>query len=101
MLLTGLLATGLMAGAAWAIFQQIPERGFTWKEGKEIYGKVCGSCHDRTLGPVIRGRGLDPLYIRIIVRNGLLAMPAFRPSEFNEASLEKVARYVSKSSAGP
>lgn len=95
-----LSAVGFMASIASAAPQKTPELGFEWKDGAEVYGKVCGLCHETKVGPALRGRGLDPLYIKIFVRNGLRAMPAFRSSEIDDESLEKVAEYVSKTAAG-
>ena len=64
-ILASLLAVGVVAGAAWAAPQQAPEQGFAWKDGAEVYKKVCALCHDTTVGPVILGRGHDPTYIQL------------------------------------
>ena len=92
-------AVGVAAGIAWAAPQQAPEQGFTWKDGAEVYTKVCALCHDTKVGPVLRGRDLDPTYIQLIVRHGNRAMPAFRASEIDDQSLEKLAEYISKTAA--
>jgi 4-cresol dehydrogenase (hydroxylating) cytochrome subunit len=68
---------------------------FRWKDGPEVYAKVCSYCHDQQIGPVIRGRSLPPAYISAVVRNGNRAMPAFRGSEIDDESLKKVAEYIS------
>jgi mono/diheme cytochrome c family protein len=73
--------------------------GFAWKDGAEVYTKICALCHETAVGPVLRGRGLDPLYISLIVRHGSRAMPAFRAAEIDDQSLEKLAEYVSKTGA--
>lgn len=78
---------------AWAAPQDVP---FVWKDGAEVYAKVCGYCHDAQVGPQIRGRSLPAAYIRTIVRNGNRAMPAFRSSEIDDESLAKLAEYISK-----
>jgi mono/diheme cytochrome c family protein len=98
-ILTGLVAIGIVFSVAWAKPQELQESGFAWKDGSEVYTKVCALCHDTKVGPVLLGRGIDPLYIKIIVRNGLRAMPAFRSSEIDDESLEKLAEYVSKTAA--
>lgn len=64
-----------------------------WKTGQEVYEKVCGYCHERGLGPVIKGRGAPPEY-RLIVRSGRRAMPAFRSSEINDQALAQLMDYV-------
>jgi mono/diheme cytochrome c family protein len=94
--LTALVVVGLPAAAASAAPQQPAEQGFAWKDGAEVYTKVCALCHDTNVGPVLRGRDLDPLYIKLMVRNGSRAMPAFRASEIDDQLLEKLAEYVSK-----
>ncbi len=89
---------GMTTGIAWA-GQDDAAPHFAWKDGAEIYAKVCALCHEATIGPILRGRDLDPLYIRLMVRNGSRAMPAFRASEIDDQSLEKLAEYVSKAPA--
>jgi mono/diheme cytochrome c family protein len=95
-LLAVAVTVGLVANNAWAESQDGSGAAFTWKDGTEVYAKVCGHCHETKVGPVIRGRDLPAAYIRSIVRNGLRAMPSFRSSEIDDASLEKVAEYISK-----
>ena len=72
-----------------------PGATFLWKDGPEVYAKVCSYCHDKQIGPVIRGRSLPSEYISAVVRNGNRAMPAFRASEIDDESLKKVAEYIS------
>ena len=97
-ILASLLAVGVVAGSAWSAPQQA-EQGFAWKDGAEVYKKVCALCHDTGVAPVVLGRGHDPLSIQLIVRNGSRAMPAFRASEIDDHSLEQLAEYVSKTAA--
>lgn len=70
-----------------------------WQDGQEVYGKVCGYCHEHGVGPVIRGRQLQPDYVRSVVRHGNRAMPAFRESEIDNAMLVQVADLVARSTA--
>ena len=98
-ILMALVVVGALAGAVWAAPQQPVEQGFAWKDGAEVYTKVCALCHESNTGPAVRGRGLDPMYIRLIVRNGYRAMPAFRASEIDDEVLEKLAEYISKTAA--
>ena len=95
-ILAAVAAVGVVISLAWAESPQAPERGFVWKDGAEVYAKLCSFCHETKIGPAIRGRGLDPLYIGFTVRHGNRAMPAFRQSEIDDESLQKVAEYVSK-----
>jgi mono/diheme cytochrome c family protein len=72
-----------------------PSEAFVWKDGREVYAKVCAYCHEQGVGPVIRGRALPPVYVRTIVRNGNRAMPSFRAAEIDDETLEKLAEYIS------
>lgn len=98
MLWIGLLITA-GAGQGWANTQAVAEKGRTWQNGAEVYEKVCALCHEAKVGPPLRGRSLAPIYIQIVVRNGLRAMPAFRISEIDDETLEKVAEFLSKPKA--
>jgi len=97
--LATVVAVVICAGMAWAAHQQAPERGYGWKDGADVYTKICAYCHEEHVGPALLGRDLDPLYIHLIVRNGDRAMPAFRASEIDDESLEKLAQYISTSVA--
>ncbi|MGH8762893.1 MAG: c-type cytochrome [Nitrosospira sp.] len=91
------IAAGMMANSVLAAPSEATESpGFVWKDGAEIYAKVCGYCHESNVGPVIRGRDLPPAYIHSVVRNGNRAMPSFRSSEIDDESLAKLAEYISK-----
>jgi len=95
-LVSGLIVMASHTVAMGADQKEVPQAGFAWKDGAEVYTKVCVLCHDTKVGPVLRGRDLDPLYIKLMVRNGSRAMPAFRASEIDDQLLEKLAEYVSK-----
>ncbi len=73
----------------------------TPRSAEKVYASTCGYCHGRNVGPVILGRGLPVPAIEAMVRNGLNAMPAFRPSEISDAELAAVAAWVSNSPANP
>ena len=98
-LVSGLIVMASLMGVAGASQNDVPRPGFTWKDGAEVYTKICALCHETAVGPALRGRGLDPLYISMIVRNGSRAMPAFRAAEIDDQSLEKLAEYVSTSAS--
>lgn len=68
----------------------------TWKDGKQVYDKICGYCHETggDIGPVLSGRNLAPAYITAIVRNGFLAMPAFPASFIDDKALQQVGEYI-------
>ncbi|MER2510875.1 MAG: cytochrome c [Nitrosomonas ureae] len=101
--LFGFLFTVIFAaGNAWSAQDEINNSGFTWKDGAEIYAKVCAYCHEAQVGhevqvgPQIRHRKLPVTYIRTVVRNGNRAMPPFRSSEIDDESLEKLADFISQ-----
>ncbi|WP_025916723.1 cytochrome c [Herminiimonas sp. CN] len=65
-----------------------------WLSGQEAYSKVCSYCHDRGIGPVIKGLNKSPDLVRLVVRAGNRAMPAFRQGEIDDATLTKIAEYI-------
>lgn len=65
-----------------------------WQDGKEVYEKTCAYCHEKGIGPKIKGQGWPPAYIINTVRSGRSAMPAFRRTEIDDAALAKVAEYI-------
>lgn len=88
------LVTALPSGAAPAH----PTRSKAgWKSPEEAWEKTCARCHITGVGPELRGRALPPEYINAVVRNGMRAMPAFPHSMLDDATLNGVARIVSKS----
>lgn len=68
-----------------------------WRGSTEAWEKVCARCHLSGVGPELRGRQLPPDYIKQVVRHGFLAMPAFPHGAIDDATLDGVALYVSKS----
>ncbi|NMF88259.1 c-type cytochrome [Aromatoleum petrolei] len=70
-----------------------------WRDGGEVYDKVCRYCHEANVGPVLKGRALPEEYVRRVVRMGNRAMPAFRPTEIDDATLADVARRINGSEA--
>ncbi len=95
--LIGALAIGLVASAAtgdaWA------QAAGQWRDAQHVYSKICANCHEIGVGPVIKGRNLDPDYYQSVVRHGMRAMPAFRPTDVDDAMLRQVAEMLSKSPA--
>ncbi len=85
--------------SAWSAQDEKSSPGFAWKDGAEIYAKICAYCHEAHVGPQIRNRDLPAAYIRAVVRNGNRAMPAFRPSEIDDESLVKLADFISNKDA--
>ena len=97
------LGAGLMltAGAVVAQSQSGPQSPTVEGQGKRYFEKVCAKCHEVGIGPVLTGRGLDPLFYTTIVRHGNRAMPAFRMTDIDDATLQDLGIYLSKSPAKP
>lgn len=93
---SGFLFTAMLMNSAWSAQEEKPGTGFAWKDGAEIYAKICAYCHEANVGPQIRNRDLPAVYVRAIVRNGSRAMPAFRSSEIDDESLAKLADFISQ-----
>jgi mono/diheme cytochrome c family protein len=86
----------LVAGAASSAAAQSDG---TWNSGEQVYEKACGHCHEIGVGPVLKGRELPPETFTTIARQGLVRMPAFRPSEIDDQALTAVAQYLSTAPA--
>ncbi|MCP5397158.1 MAG: cytochrome c [Sphingomonadaceae bacterium] len=68
---------------------------------EKIYAKVCGYCHGKDIGPIIRGRALDTELVKYMVRHGKGGMPAFKPTEISPEELDNLAIWISESEADP
>lgn len=65
-----------------------------WQSGQEAYEKVCGYCHDKGIGPLIKGQNKPGDMVRVLVRTGSGAMPPFRRSEIDDETLAKLIVYI-------
>lgn len=65
-------------------------------EAPKAYMDRCYFCHEFKVGPMLRGRGLHPDYIKHVLRNGSRAMPAFRQSEVDDQALAQLTTFLSK-----
>lgn len=94
--LAALLA--LLAGhAPGALAQSAPQIN----KGQQFYQKVCAKCHETGIGPVITGRGLPEETYVYIARHGQNAMPAFRMTDIDDATLQELAKYLSATKPKP
>lgn len=64
--------------------------------GQRFFEKTCAKCHTADIGPELRGRQLPPEYFVAIARNGLNAMPAFRITDIDDATLLEVGKYLAQ-----
>jgi len=57
------------------------------RSGEQVFADTCAFCHGHfiapglSVGPELRGRNLPAALTKTFVRNGVGAMPAFRPTE--------------------
>jgi len=92
-ILAAVVASLALFGPAIAFAQAAGQ----WKDGVQIYERVCSYCHESPVAPQILGRNIPELYVMNVVRGGLRAMPAFRPTDFSEAELAALARFIHES----
>lgn len=64
---------------------------------EKIYDNVCGYCHGKNVGPIILGRKLPAESVKLFVRTGFGAMPAFKPTEITDEELDALAQWISAS----
>lgn len=78
-------------------------------EGQRLFGRKCAFCHvGKTTGAMMLGRrlgkdhadltrrtDLQADYVKAVVRNGLMNMPAFSRVELTDAELNQVAGWLS------
>ena len=104
--------TALMLAMAFAVAAAAPlaQAAGAANRGRQIFDTRCVFCHGQGLGhpawqmlalkkgkdkAEILGRSdLTPAYIKHVVRNGLIEMPPFRPSEISDPDLDALANYV-------
>ena len=70
-----------------------------WRDAQQMYAYTCAHCHGAGVAVELRGSGLPPEYIAFVIRNGLRAMPAFRPSDFNDADIAVLVDMITASPA--
>lgn len=80
------------------------------QQGKLLFEATCLYCHnprgwaterlktrlseDRAV--LAERTDLDPAYIRAVVRNGLISMPAYTPTDLSEAQIKAIAAYLTR-----
>ncbi|WP_421838326.1 c-type cytochrome [Novosphingobium sp.] len=95
-----ILAAGIALASTAQAAQKLGEVQ-AQRSPEQVYAAVCGYCHGKNVGPVIRGRGLPAETVEYMVRHGQNAMPAFRPTEVTPAELKALAAWVQTSTADP
>lgn len=102
-------AAALFAAVAAAYASELPKADRP--DGAILYQRYCAGCHDagpahpgtmllkqlgREHAPLVGRPDLDPAYVRAVVRNGLIEMPPFRPTELTEAQLDAVIAHINR-----
>ena len=67
------------------------------ERGRTVFMAKCNYCHpggEAGLGPAINDKPLPAFLMKIQIRTGLGAMPAFPPSEMSEADVDAVIAYL-------
>lgn len=99
-----------LAGIAAVADAADPSLTAEQQQGKALYEATCNYCHNargfaterlRTRLPeassiLVDRTDLDPTYIRTIVRNGLASMPAYTPTDLNEAQIKTISAYLTR-----
>lgn len=90
-----------------------PSNPLSQRSGKVLFELHCAGCHDpgnahaatkqlalvrsKDLAVIMQRTDLVPAYIKFIVRDGLLEMPPFRPTDINDAELDNLTAYIVES----
>ena len=85
--------------------------------GKQLFERYCAQCHapgyghpgtmqlervrGKTLAVLEERKDLLPAYITAVVRNGLVEMPPYRPTEIDDAALNSLVDYLAPRKAAP
>ncbi len=101
----GLAGAGVAGVALATVFSMNANAQATYevepREPEYLYDRTCGYCHGHNIAPIIRGRNLPAPVVSAIVRSGMGAMPAFKPTEITDTELDALAQWVSQSEADP
>ena len=85
-------------------------------DGTELYALMCADCHNpgpghpgtmlleqlgRPVPSLIGRKDLELDYVRSVVRQGLVEMPPFRPTELSDAQIEEIYNHIMSVKAPP
>jgi len=87
-IITGVAAALSISTSAWA------QAAGQWRDGEHLYSHLCRYCHETGVGPTLWGRELTADYVVATARQGKSAMPAFRFTEIDDATLRKLGEIV-------
>ncbi|WP_298232474.1 cytochrome c [uncultured Azohydromonas sp.] len=89
---------GLLLGGS-VLAQPAPSSMETQARAQRFYAQVCARCHETGIGPVITGRNLPAAFYVAMARSGRNAMPAFRVSDIDDATLQALGEYLAATPA--
>ena len=78
-----------------------------WRDAKQVFEKICVYCHqggdghEASVAQGLLGRQIPAEYVVHVVRNGLRAMPEFRPTELSDEELKSLGRMIQDSPPVP
>jgi mono/diheme cytochrome c family protein len=106
------LVQGVVLAAGLLLLGETDAEAADVAPGKQIFQRYCAECHAPGFGhpgtqqlgwtrgesrAVLEKRtDLQAAYVRLVVRQGLMEMPPFRPTEIDDAQLEQLANYLAK-----
>lgn len=101
-LVLGLLAALALAGCAAKrrgepVMGQPVASSASLERGRTAFEQHCYKCHTQGeggMGPIINDKPLPRFLMRLQVRHGLGAMPAFPPERLSDEDLEAVLDYI-------
>ena len=122
LLLIGTIAVGRGASASDALWgdgvvivpsnQPAPTPGVTpgqeqafaagqWESPQQMFEVVCQKCHDNATPttPRLLGRGIPARFSVSAARNGRRGMPAFKPSDFTDEEMQRLAEWIELSAS--
>ena len=86
-------AIALLSGLSVSAFAADPQY---ISAGHRYYEKICAKCHEAGVGPNLKGRGFPAEAFVAIARNGFNAMPAFRVTDIDDATLQSLGEYLAQ-----
>jgi cytochrome c5 len=89
-----LVALGVIGGAPFAALGADAQR-----DANHVYEITCHYCHDNGIGLVLKGAQIPAERIRLAVRQGYVAMPAFMPSYISDAELAALIELLTQPAA--
>jgi mono/diheme cytochrome c family protein len=75
----------------------LPIKSVAVADGQKVFMRECYQCHpggEAGLGPAINNKPLPGFMIRLQVRNGIGAMPAFSQSEISAKEMDDLLEFL-------